>query len=412
MVVAVQQLQYTSVDSHKRGNRRSQGTPRILHVELILVARSSWVWGVNRVFPSWKVFQAFLHVQMLLMWMISICFLGTVHGAEVCYNRLGCFSTIKPWAWTKERPLAKLPWTPEEIDTRFLLYNPNSPDYQEISVGSLPSIFSSNFQPTKKTHLIIHGFTASANSAWISDMCQELYRVENGNCIAVDWSKGANAQYSQAANNIRVVGAEISNFIDVLLSNLSYSPANIHLIGHSLGAHAAGEAGKRRSGIARITGLDPAEPYFQNTPTEVRLDLSDAKLVDVIHTDAGPFIPDLGFGMSQVIGHLDFFPNGGVHMPGCPLNTEVHYTEVDEIWSSGKGSKSFLTCNHQKAITYYTESISNASLFVSHPCTDWSTFQTGSCKTCPSAGCPKMGHYAETYDGVTSASQVFYLSTP
>lgn len=33
-------------------------------------------------------------------------------------------------------------------------------------------------------------------------------------------------------------------------------------------------------------GLDPAEPYFQYLPEHVRLDPSDAKFVDVIHTDA------------------------------------------------------------------------------------------------------------------------------
>ena len=39
-------------------------------------------------------------------------------------------------------------------------------------------------------------------------------------------------------------------------------------------------------GLARITGLDPAEPLFQDMPEFVRLDPSDAHFVDVIHTDA------------------------------------------------------------------------------------------------------------------------------
>ena len=33
-------------------------------------------------------------------------------------------------------------------------------------------------------------------------------------------------------------------------------------------------------------GLDPAEPYFQYLPEHVRLDPTDAKFVDAIHTDS------------------------------------------------------------------------------------------------------------------------------
>lgn len=43
-----------------------------------------------------------------------------------------------------------------------------------------------------------------------------------------------------------------------------------------------------------FSGLDPAEPCFQGTPEEVRLDPSDAMFVDVIHTDIAPIVPFLG----------------------------------------------------------------------------------------------------------------------
>ncbi|XP_040290635.1 pancreatic triacylglycerol lipase-like [Bufo bufo] len=346
---------------------------------------------------------------MLLLWTIGIFFLNAVKGAEVCYNRVGCFNDLKPWAGTVERPFTKLPWSPEQIKTRFLLYTKsNQNSFQLISATNPSSISSSNFRTTKKTRFVIHGFTDSGEASWLSNICRKLFQIEDSNCICVDWSGGSRTLYSQASNNIRVVGAEVAYFVNILQSNFGYSPANVHLIGHSLGAHAAGEAGKRKKGISRISGLDPAEPYFQNTPIEVRLDPSDATLVDVIHTDSGPLVPTLGFGMSQIVGHLDFFPNGGVHMPGCPQNIQIPNVNVEDIWS---GVVNFVTCNHNSAIRYYTDSITNSNTFVSYSCSNWNTYSSG-CRTCPSAGCPKMGHYADTYRGVTTSSQVFYLSTP
>ncbi|NXK90261.1 LIPR3 protein, partial [Formicarius rufipectus] len=164
---------------------------------------------------------------------------------------------------------------------------------------------------------------------------------ENINCIAVDWKEGAKGTYISAVNNIRVIGAEVAYFATTLQKMFGYSPYAIHLIGHSLGAHTAGEAGRRIRGIGRITGLDPAGPYFEGTPPEVRLDPSDANFVDVIHSNAAHFPaagkclcastcrdghvtetltsshPPSGLGMYNTTGHLDFYPNGGTVMPGC-----------------------------------------------------------------------------------------------
>lgn len=69
-------------------------------------------------------------------------------------------------------------------------------------------------------------------------------------------------------------------------------PSKITLIGHSLGAHIAGIAGKQVfeiSGqkVGRITGLDPAGPCFSTIGSDGKLDASDAAYVDVIHTNGG-----------------------------------------------------------------------------------------------------------------------------
>lgn len=51
-----------------------------------------------------------------------------------------------------------------------------------------------------------------------------------------------------------------------------------------------------------LSGLDPAEPCFQGTSEEVRLDPSDAMFVDVIHTDIAPIIPFLGECLTLSLG--------------------------------------------------------------------------------------------------------------
>lgn len=46
-------------------------------------------------------------------------------------------------------------------------------------------------------------------------------------------------------------------------------------------------------------GLDPAGPYFHNTPNEVRLDPSDADFVDVIHTNGVRLLFEFGTFLVQ-----------------------------------------------------------------------------------------------------------------
>lgn len=97
---------------------------------------------------------------------------------------------------------------------------------------------------------------------------------------------------------------------------------NVHVIGHSLGAHIAGFTGKEvfkstRSKIYWITGLDPAGPLFE-VPLQNkmnRLSDQDATFVEILHTDGGVL------GFLTPLGTSDFFPNGGKFIqPKCNFN--------------------------------------------------------------------------------------------
>lgn len=346
---------------------------------------------------------------MLPIWTLFLL-LGAVTGKEICFERLGCFSDDSPWAGIAERPLKMLPWAPKDVNTRFLLYtNENQDNYQEI-IADLDIILSSNFQANRKTRFIIHGFIDNGEENWLAHTCKKMFQVENVNCICVDWKRGSRTGYTQASHNIRIVGAEVAYLMYFLQSTFGYSMSNFHIIGHSLGAHAAAEAGRRTNGtISRITGLDPAEPCFEGTPELIRLDPSDAQFVDVIHTDAAPVIPYMGFGMSQTVGHLDFFPNGGKEMPGCQKNTLSQIVDIEGIW---EGTRDFVACNHLRSYKYYSDSILQPDGFAGYSCVSYNVFNANKCFPCPEGGCPQMGHYADRFVGKTNELfQKFYLNT-
>ncbi|KAF7667867.1 hypothetical protein LDENG_00040810 [Lucifuga dentata] len=344
--------------------------------------------------------------KMPEMWSFGLlcCLIGASYAAEVCYEDLGCFDDLPPWGGTPHRPLALLPWHPNEIGTRFLLFTQKNRYYQEIKPDQ--TIKVSNYAGQRKTRFIIPGYLKKGDEDWAQASCQAMIMWENVNCIAVEWKKGVKTQYAQAANNARVVDAQVAFMITFLMGYYKQNADKFHLIGHSLGAHIAGKVGNRISDLARITGLDPVEPYFQDSDAEVRLDVSDAKFVDVIHTDGVPFNSKRGLGMTQTVGHIDFYPNGGELMPGCSSN-KGSVTDLDAIWG---GTAKFDSCNHVRSYQYYTESMVKPHGFVAFPCSDKDSFAGGKCFSCADKTCPLMGHYADRF-AVTDAQNAYFLNT-
>jgi pimeloyl-ACP methyl ester carboxylesterase len=238
------------------------------------------------------------------LFIIITSFLHLSLAAEVCYSGYGCFYDYKD---LRTRPIALLPVDPSRIATKFVLFTrQNSNSGIHITANSQSSYFRKN----KMTRFIVHGFLDTTNKTWVNEMKNALLRVEDSNVILVDWRLGNKLPYTQATANTQVVEAEIAILVNSYVSKNLITSDHVHIIGHSLGAQIAGYAGQRSNPkLGRITGLDPAGPWFINTKNEVRLDSSDAKFVDVIHSDA-PGVLHLGLGIGQPAGHVDFYPNG------------------------------------------------------------------------------------------------------
>lgn len=86
------------------------------------------------------------------------------------------------------------------------------------------------------------------------------------------------------------VGTVLGNALGDLIE--TYSVQNIHLIGHSVGAHVAGVAGRTFTAgtgkrLRRITGLDPAKSFDSGKKTRSTLGRGDAEFVDIYHSGPG-----------------------------------------------------------------------------------------------------------------------------
>uniref|UniRef100_A0A2C9L887 Lipase domain-containing protein n=1 Tax=Biomphalaria glabrata TaxID=6526 RepID=A0A2C9L887_BIOGL len=255
------------------------------------------------------------------------------------------------------------PQCPTSIRITFYLYTRQHRAAPQWIQAGESFIKGTSYSGNKKTIFIAHGFTDNGGSQWIIEMINALLNAEDVNVIVVDWGEGAKGPYYlQAAANTRIVGSMVGQLIQDMhvFSHASY--ATFHLIGHSLGAHLLGYAGKEvfrltNQKVGRISGLDPAGPAFEQESSFTRIDSSDAKFVDIVHTDAEPLIKG-GFGIQSSVGHVDFYVNGGVHQPGCPEEgfLLINFLLVYQI--TVKDFKEGIACSHRRAVELFTNSIS------------------------------------------------------
>ncbi|GAB1859701.1 phospholipase A1 [Camponotus japonicus] len=333
--------------------------------------------------------------------------------------QVDCFGLGKTVATTLEWFFRSKPNGSDALDVRFYLSSRKQPYRVEVILGEQFGLEWTNFSIERRTVMIVHGFLSHGNETWISNMEKALLQWRDVNVVVVDWSAGGNTwNYYKAAINTKIVGYQISKFIEHVTNATinERSDTNnwglLHLIGHSLGAHICGMAAKElkerrnRWMVQRITGLDPAQPCFRNAEPSVHLNKNDAPFVDVIHTN-GRLLMSLGLGLPEIIGHVDFYPNGGKMQPGCEKTTLLFdYLPIPATVIHKA------ICSHGRSYIYFTESLVSA---VANNCSFWAhnwnrTSKQLSqiiAKPCNINICTEMGIRAEMYN----QRGCFFLST-
>lgn len=230
-----------------------------------------------------------------------------------------------------------------------------------------------DFVGTKDTLFIIHGWKSSSESSINYKIKENILSQNDLNVFVVDWSPIAGQTYKIAHEAVVKVGVYVAGFVSELKSQYGLNIRKVKFVGHSLGAHVAGCAGRELylcnnlilgkimflgaaldGQVERILGLDPAGPGFTAENLTTRLDKGDARMVSVIHTNGDL----LGLGISM--GHADYWPNGGKSQPGCILDITG-------------------LCSHVRAYEYYTESLISSKDFIATKCTSYSDYTAGKC---------------------------------
>lgn len=75
-----------------------------------------------------------------------------------------------------------------------------------------------------------------------------------------------------------------------------------------------------------ITALNPAQ-FLENNPI-LALVKTDSNYTEVIHTEITKL------GIVKDVGHVDFYPNGGVDQPGCKDDDECSHKRAWELFAA------------------------------------------------------------------------------
>ncbi|XP_040077184.1 pancreatic triacylglycerol lipase isoform X1 [Ixodes scapularis] len=269
----------------------------------------------------------------------------------MCFDGFGCFEVGNNFT----HPLG-LPSSPDYIGASTWLYsrgryetNPKQIDFRTVS--SLEDM--RELRANKPLFILIHGYRRSRKHIWISETIIALLAKADCNIITVDWGKTHSFFYPwTAAYDTALVGKLLALLVHSLMNRFpkAISASSIHAIGQSFGAHVASFFAKHFKNdtgllVGRITGLDPAAPYFEGH--NVHLSNTDAEFVDVIHTSAGKNHYSLrngDLGFRSPIGHVDFYPNGGTRVqPGCEYKSK--FALVVTVWPTGSSWRQLIDQN-------------------------------------------------------------------
>lgn len=114
----------------------------------------------------------------------------------------------------------------------------------KIRISTVELLYLTDFIGEKDTLFIIHGWKNHNESEVNSKIREKILTDNDLNVFVVDWSPIAGKSYRLAKNSVVRVGEYIADFVWRLKEEFDLNISKLKFVGHSLGAHVAGNAGK------------------------------------------------------------------------------------------------------------------------------------------------------------------------
>ncbi|XP_052740187.1 pancreatic triacylglycerol lipase-like [Bicyclus anynana] len=216
----------------------------------------------------------------------------------------------------------------------WLFTRQNPRNHQLLVNNNANSIRNSNYNGNRQTKVISHGWNSNGNSG-VNTMVRDAFLAAGDfNVIVLDWRGAASGVYTTSVRAVPDVGRQLANFLVFLFRTAGGNWNNVHLVGHSLGAHVMGNAGRAAPNRpVRVTGMDPAGPQWGGNANA--LNRNSGVYVESIHTDGGLL------GIMDPISDADFYPNGGRNpQPGC-FTSACSHSRAYEFFASSVRTNHF-----------------------------------------------------------------------
>ncbi|XP_037298371.1 lipase member H-like [Manduca sexta] len=281
--------------------------------------------------------------------------------------------------WLKSRDIEEAGYYDPDYHNGYHLFTRSNPSTsQPLPRGYKDTLAKSYYDPRKRTIVLVHGWQNTPTSQFHVVLIPAFLEAEDVNVIMTDWSVGAAGNYLPALLNCIRSGESVAKYLQWLVEESGGDLSRFHLVGHSLGGHQVGIIGRNLGGVVPyITSLDPALPGWITNPNRFKAD--DGLYTEVMHTNAGVS------GFLTALGHVDFYPNGGVNMPGCADRS----------------------CSHHRCNYYLAESLKGR--FLGSQCDNLASALIGDCdgRTLNMGGLTPKPEYTGLYHVETNAYSPF-----